>query len=200
MLSVSLSSSCQPLAIDGFFFFLPRSSTFAFPYLSCCPLSLRVCTLTFFPSPTPTQHVRARSRTERILDLVSAAGRSLPQSIFAALDPPRRKQKEGEKIAAASAAVSKKRVLMASQDAGVADGSLLKKHSQIISVVTERYSYPGVRVFYRAHPKAALLPPGLPLVVFIHGNRALARAPVPRFEVVDVTPQVSGVRSHSSST
>ncbi|KAI5844888.1 Alpha/Beta hydrolase protein [Tricharina praecox] len=58
---------------------------------------------------------------------------------------------------------------MASQDAVVADASLLKKHSRIVSVVTERYSYPGVRVFYRAHPKAASLPPQLPLVVFIHG-------------------------------
>lgn len=50
------------------------------------------------------------------------------------------------------------------------DTSLIGNHSQLISVTTNAYIYPRVRVFYRAHPKASLLPPKLPLVVFIHGS------------------------------
>jgi hypothetical protein len=65
-------------------------------------------------------------------------------------------------------------VLMASQDAPPADASLLRKHSEFISVTTERFTYPAVRVFYRTHPKAALLPQGIPLVVFIHGMDPVA--------------------------
>ncbi|KAF8540495.1 Alpha/Beta hydrolase protein [Trichophaea hybrida] len=60
-------------------------------------------------------------------------------------------------------------MLMASQDTVTADASLLRKHSHVISVTTDSHTYLGIRVFYRAHPKASLLPPKLPLVVFIHG-------------------------------
>lgn len=49
------------------------------------------------------------------------------------------------------------------------DPSLLKKHTQTISVTTDEFTYPEVRVFYRPHPKAEMLPPKLPLIVFLHG-------------------------------
>lgn len=49
------------------------------------------------------------------------------------------------------------------------DSSLLRKHSENISVTTKHYTYPAVRVFYRPHPKASVLPPKLPLLVFLHG-------------------------------
>src|SRR5690554_2955152 len=58
---------------------------------------------------------------------------------------------------------------MATPDATTSDPSLIKKHSQTISVQTDSFNYPGIRVFYRYHPKASKLPPKLPLVVFIHG-------------------------------
>lgn len=49
-----------------------------------------------------------------------------------------------------------------------ADTSLLRKHSQTISISVGEHFFPRIRVFYRSHPKASLLPP-LPLVVFLHG-------------------------------
>lgn len=49
------------------------------------------------------------------------------------------------------------------------DPALLRRHSHTISVTTDLYTYPEVRVFYRSHPKADVLPPKLPLIVFIHG-------------------------------
>lgn len=50
------------------------------------------------------------------------------------------------------------------------DPGLLRKHSEVISITTDKYKYPGVRIFYREHPKASVLPPKLPLLVFIHGR------------------------------
>ena len=64
---------------------------------------------------------------------------------------------------------------MADIDATSSDPSLLRKHSETIEVQTERFTYPGIRVFYRQHPKAAKLPPKLPLVVFVHGEGFLKR-------------------------
>ncbi|KAA8911821.1 Alpha/Beta hydrolase protein [Sphaerosporella brunnea] len=58
---------------------------------------------------------------------------------------------------------------MPSEDAPPADASLLKKHSEFIAVTTDNFTYPSIRVFFRAHPKAALLPKNIPLVVFVHG-------------------------------
>jgi pimeloyl-ACP methyl ester carboxylesterase len=50
------------------------------------------------------------------------------------------------------------------------DPKLLRDHSEIRSFKTKRYTYPGVRVFYRRHPQADQLPqPSLPLLVFVHG-------------------------------
>ncbi|KAI9816690.1 MAG: hypothetical protein M1832_004978 [Thelocarpon impressellum] len=59
-------------------------------------------------------------------------------------------------------------------DAGSTDPGLLKKYSQVRSYTTplHRFTYPGVRVFYRPHPQAQKLPSKpspLPLLVFVHG-------------------------------
>ncbi|KAI5813686.1 Alpha/Beta hydrolase protein [Pyronema omphalodes] len=47
--------------------------------------------------------------------------------------------------------------------------SLIAKHTALINVSTPHHNYEGIRIFHRVHPKAALLPPRLPLVVFLHG-------------------------------
>jgi pimeloyl-ACP methyl ester carboxylesterase/protein-tyrosine phosphatase len=52
------------------------------------------------------------------------------------------------------------------------DPTLLKQNSQIKAYTTSRFTYPGIRVFYRRHPQADKLPKSpapLPLLVFIHG-------------------------------
>ncbi|RDW88657.1 hypothetical protein BP6252_00689 [Coleophoma cylindrospora] len=57
-------------------------------------------------------------------------------------------------------------------DAEEDDPGLLKKHSEIRSYTTSRFTYPSLRVFYRRHPQADKLPTTpapLPLLVFIHG-------------------------------
>ncbi|KAL3423242.1 dual specificity phosphatase catalytic domain protein [Phlyctema vagabunda] len=57
-------------------------------------------------------------------------------------------------------------------DAKDEDPGLLKKHSEIRSFTTTRFTYPSLRVFYRRHPQAEKLPTTpapLPLLVFIHG-------------------------------
>ncbi|KAG4422992.1 hypothetical protein IFR04_003904 [Cadophora malorum] len=57
-------------------------------------------------------------------------------------------------------------------DAGSTDPGLLKKHSEIKTYTTSRYTYPKLRVFFRRHPQADKLPTDpspLPLLVFIHG-------------------------------
>lgn len=59
--------------------------------------------------------------------------------------------------------------LMSSKENIYTDPGLIRKHSEVISVTTDKYKYPGVRIFYREHPKASVLPPKLPLLVFIHG-------------------------------
>ncbi|KAK6950512.1 hypothetical protein Daesc_008840 [Daldinia eschscholtzii] len=61
-----------------------------------------------------------------------------------------------------------------SKDADATDPPLLRKHSEVVSYTANRsgITYPGIRVFYRRHPKAEELPQDpapLPLVVFIHG-------------------------------
>ncbi|KAI1375855.1 hypothetical protein F4677DRAFT_454746 [Hypoxylon crocopeplum] len=61
-----------------------------------------------------------------------------------------------------------------SKDANAADPPLLRKHSEIRPITASRTNieYPGIRVFYRRHPKADELPRDpapLPLLVFIHG-------------------------------
>ncbi|KAI1213528.1 uncharacterized protein F4807DRAFT_456874 [Annulohypoxylon truncatum] len=61
-----------------------------------------------------------------------------------------------------------------SKDADATDPPLLRKHSKIVSYTASRtgITYPGIRVFYRRHPKADELPQDpapLPLLVFIHG-------------------------------
>lgn len=61
-----------------------------------------------------------------------------------------------------------------SKDADAADPPLLRKHSEVKSYTASRsgITYPGIRVFYRRHPKADELPRDpapLPLLVFIHG-------------------------------
>ncbi|KAI1768752.1 hypothetical protein GGR53DRAFT_351261 [Hypoxylon sp. FL1150] len=58
--------------------------------------------------------------------------------------------------------------------ADATDPPLLRKHSVVTSYTASRsgITYPGIRVFYRRHPKADELPQTpapLPLVVFIHG-------------------------------
>jgi pimeloyl-ACP methyl ester carboxylesterase/protein-tyrosine phosphatase len=57
-----------------------------------------------------------------------------------------------------------------SLDPVISDPSLLKKHSTNITVEVEKtgYHYPGIRIFYKAHPHQAKLPQ-LPLLVFVHG-------------------------------
>lgn len=59
-------------------------------------------------------------------------------------------------------------------NADATDPPLLRKHSVVTSYTASRsgITYPGIRVFYRRHPKADELPQSpapLPLVVFIHG-------------------------------
>lgn len=57
-------------------------------------------------------------------------------------------------------------------DAKATDPPLLQKHSEIKSFQTSRFTYPGVRVFYKEHPQAQQLPTSpapLPLLVFVHG-------------------------------
>ena len=52
------------------------------------------------------------------------------------------------------------------------DPGLLKKHSEIRSYTTSRFTYPSLRIFFRRHPQADKLPTTpapLPLLVFIHG-------------------------------
>lgn len=50
------------------------------------------------------------------------------------------------------------------------DPKLLRENSELRLFTTKRYTYPGVRVFYRRHPQADELPqPSLPLLVFVHG-------------------------------
>ncbi|KAJ8121780.1 hypothetical protein ONZ43_g1851 [Nemania bipapillata] len=61
-----------------------------------------------------------------------------------------------------------------SKDAGTTDPPLLRSHSEIKCFKASRsgIAFPGVRVFYRRHPKADELPKDpspLPLLVFIHG-------------------------------
>ncbi|RFU24919.1 hypothetical protein B7463_g11418, partial [Scytalidium lignicola] len=58
------------------------------------------------------------------------------------------------------------------QDAEIVDPGLLKKHSEIRSFTTSRFTYPALRVFFRRHPQADKLPISpapLPLLVFVHG-------------------------------
>lgn len=48
----------------------------------------------------------------------------------------------------------------------------MKKHSEIRSFTTSRFTYPSLRIFFRRHPQAEKLPTTpapLPLLVFIHG-------------------------------
>ncbi|KAI8634694.1 hypothetical protein F5Y19DRAFT_485688 [Xylariaceae sp. FL1651] len=61
-----------------------------------------------------------------------------------------------------------------SRDAESTDPPLLRTHSEIKSYRAARcgITYPGIRIFYRRHPKADELPRNpapLPLLVFIHG-------------------------------
>ncbi|KAI0013583.1 Alpha/Beta hydrolase protein [Xylariaceae sp. FL0662B] len=61
-----------------------------------------------------------------------------------------------------------------SKDADATDPVLLRNHSEIKQYTTTRLgiTYPGIRIFYRRHPKADELPQDpapLPLLVFIHG-------------------------------
>ncbi|RQM07692.1 hypothetical protein DH86_00001708 [Scytalidium sp. 3C] len=58
------------------------------------------------------------------------------------------------------------------QDAETVDPGLLKKHSEMRSFTTSRFTYPALRVFFREHPQADKLPVSpapLPLLVFVHG-------------------------------
>ncbi|KAI1180060.1 hypothetical protein F4777DRAFT_359452 [Nemania sp. FL0916] len=64
--------------------------------------------------------------------------------------------------------------VVASKDPETTDPSLLRNHSLIESFTATRsgIKYPGIRIFYRRHPKADQLPKDpapLPLLVFIHG-------------------------------
>jgi pimeloyl-ACP methyl ester carboxylesterase/protein-tyrosine phosphatase len=57
-------------------------------------------------------------------------------------------------------------------DTEVDDPALLKKHSEIRSFTTSRFTYPSLRIFFRRHPQAEKLPTtpaSLPLLVFVHG-------------------------------
>lgn len=55
-------------------------------------------------------------------------------------------------------------------DPEATDPELLKENSEIRTYTTSRYTYAGIRVFYKRHSKADQLPkPPLPLLVFIHG-------------------------------
>lgn len=58
------------------------------------------------------------------------------------------------------------------EDAEAVDPGLLKKHSEIRSFTTSRFTYPSLRIFFRRHPQAEKLPTTpapLPLLVFVHG-------------------------------
>lgn len=62
----------------------------------------------------------------------------------------------------------------AAPDTGAADPPLLRDNSRIRTYTAARsgIEYPGLRVFFRPHPKAAELPADpapLPLIVFVHG-------------------------------
>lgn len=59
--------------------------------------------------------------------------------------------------------------LTLSPDAKATDPPLLQKHSEIKTYTTSRFTYPGIRVFYRRHPQADQLPAPLPLLVCLHG-------------------------------
>lgn len=57
-------------------------------------------------------------------------------------------------------------------DAISTDPGLLKKHSEYRTYSTTRFTYESMRIFYRRHPQADMLPTQpapLPLLVFIHG-------------------------------
>ncbi|KAL0931342.1 dual specificity phosphatase catalytic domain protein [Colletotrichum truncatum] len=55
-------------------------------------------------------------------------------------------------------------------DPEATDPALLKQNSEIRTYKTDRYTYPGIRTFYKRHPQADQLPkPPIPLLVFIHG-------------------------------
>ncbi|KXH52864.1 hypothetical protein CNYM01_12940 [Colletotrichum nymphaeae SA-01] len=55
-------------------------------------------------------------------------------------------------------------------DPGATDPTLLKENSESRSYTTERYTYSGIRTFYKRHLQADQLPnPPLPLLVCIHG-------------------------------
>lgn len=56
-------------------------------------------------------------------------------------------------------------------DAKTTDPALLKKHSEYKDYTTSRFTYKGIRIFYRRHPQADQLPPSppLPLLVCLHG-------------------------------
>ncbi|KAM0178403.1 hypothetical protein ACHAPC_008453 [Botrytis cinerea] len=57
-------------------------------------------------------------------------------------------------------------------DSEVVDPGLLKKHSEIRSYTTSRFTYPSLRIFFSRHAQADKLPTKpapLPLLVFIHG-------------------------------
>ena len=54
-------------------------------------------------------------------------------------------------------------------DPDLTDPPLLSEHSYFKTYTTSRFTYPGLRVFYRQHTKAAELPGPLPLLVFQHG-------------------------------
>lgn len=57
-------------------------------------------------------------------------------------------------------------------DPKTTDPDLLKDNSEIKSFTTSRFTYPGVRVFYKPHTRLAELPRNpapLPLLVFVHG-------------------------------
>ncbi|KAF4637952.1 hypothetical protein G7Y89_g101 [Cudoniella acicularis] len=57
-------------------------------------------------------------------------------------------------------------------EAEATDPTLLKRHSTLKSYKTSHFSYPSLRVFFRAHPqfeKLPATPAPLPLLVFIHG-------------------------------
>lgn len=61
---------------------------------------------------------------------------------------------------------------LAPPDPKTTDPDLLKDNSEIKSFTTSRFTYPGVRVFYKPHPRLAELPRNpapLPLLVFVHG-------------------------------
>lgn len=54
-------------------------------------------------------------------------------------------------------------------DPDATDSDFLKQNSRIEEVKTSRFTYPGIRVFFKRHPEQKELPGSLPLLVFIHG-------------------------------